>query len=294
MQRIAIILASILAALGIGWLIGSSGLNRSSQIQASGDSHFERTDATLACIFADNYYTDELLARFQKRKLYICVTDAWKFRDEINSARNDDQAAIKLADKALWLLDYHASNGRTADEFLAFALALNPNNGGNYSPEIHDLASPEHASYSAFVKLAIAYERWPHDRVQPNGMEGDTPFAFRSPAAVTSLLEQRWPPVGIGWFCTPERRVNPKFENLVANGVTWDGKLYVNQMVDSYDIFWYGNVEDGHLVDYSLNVERDGQSWILEVGNKDTIKSLPDLRPDASHPRFIGPASDDE
>lgn len=122
-------------------------------------------------------------------------------------------------------------------------------------------------------------------------MKTETPPKLTSPAEVTSALEARWSLDDIKTFCISERRHNPMYQNLVTDvGETWKGTLYENVPTGFDSISWYGTAVDGKLYEYSLNVSRGNDSWLLEIGNVDSFAKPPNVSPAPSRPGFIGSA----
>ncbi|MEM8671801.1 MAG: hypothetical protein AAGG48_30060 [Planctomycetota bacterium] len=105
---------------------------------------------------------------------------------------------------------------------------------------------------------------------------------------VTAMLEQRWSLDSIRTFCIPERRHNPAYQNLVAEGDTWEGQLHPHAETGFDRIFWYATTQDDRLAEYSLNVQRGTDFWLLEIGNLESLKNQPDFEPDPSEPHFVG------
>jgi hypothetical protein len=110
---------------------------------------------------------------------------------------------------------------------------------------------------------------------------------FSSPEAVTRLLEQRWPVSSIRTFCIPERRHAEHFQNLVVDSPEcWKGRLYIHEVTGFDKIAWYATVKTGKLVNYSLEVYRGEDFWLLEIGSPECIAHPPEISPDPNAPRF--------
>lgn len=78
------------------------------------------------------------------------------------------------------------------------------------------------------------------------------------------------------------------YQNLVADTPeVWKGRLYANTDTGFDRIFWYATVEKGRVLEYSLNVERGDDYWLLEIGSPETIHHPPQVTPDPSQPRFV-------
>ena len=128
---------------------------------------------------------------------------------------------------------------------------------------------------------------WPHDaRFGPYSTTAVP--SITSPEGFTRLLEQRWPLADIRTFCIPERRHNPAWQNLVAMGEVWKGRLY--QCVDTgFDrISWYADIEQGQVHAYSLAVQCGRSFWLLEIGSPESLRTPPTVAPDPSAPYFLG------
>lgn len=111
---------------------------------------------------------------------------------------------------------------------------------------------------------------------------------FSTAEGVSAILEQRWSIDSIRAFCIPDRRHNEAFQNLVAFGNTWDGELYANTDTGFDRIFWYATTQNNILDEYSLNVQRGNDYWLLEIGNMRTTETPPQIAPDPSQPFFVG------
>jgi hypothetical protein len=114
-------------------------------------------------------------------------------------------------------------------------------------------------------------------------------FAFRSPAAFSRLLEERWSIAAIQRFCTPARRHNDAYQNLVPDGPVWEGRLYPGRKTGFDEISWYADTKRGRIDNYSLGVSRGNDFWLLEIGDSKTIREPPRTNPDlSSEPSFVG------
>jgi hypothetical protein len=89
---------------------------------------------------------------------------------------------------------------------------------------------------------------------------------------ITALLEKRWSLGTIEEFCTPERRWNRLDQNLVTDGEkVWRGKLYDGKPMPFDSVWWYANINrDG--IEYSLNVKKGNEHWVLEIGSEKTLR----------------------
>ena len=113
---------------------------------------------------------------------------------------------------------------------------------------------------------------------------------LNSADAVTAMLQKRWTVDAIQEFCISERRHNPAYQGLVMEGPTWDGEIHVGK-TDFDRISWYGNISNGRLVDYSLSARRADNYWLLEIGNMESLATLPETAPDPTQPHFSGTAN---
>ena len=112
---------------------------------------------------------------------------------------------------------------------------------------------------------------------------------FDSPEGVTRLLEQRWSLADIRAFCIPERRHNDAYQNLVVvTAEAWKGRLYADRPTGFDRVSWYATVRDGHVQEYSLEASRGSDFWLLEIGNRSTVRTPPQVTPDSSSPDFVG------
>jgi len=109
-----------------------------------------------------------------------------------------------------------------------------------------------------------------------------------SPASFTRLLEQRWSLADIRTFCIPERCHNPAYQNLVAMGEVWKGRLYESVDTGFDRIGWYANIESGQIHRYSLEVQRGRSVWLLEIGSPESLRIPPHIAPDSTAPYFVG------
>ena len=113
---------------------------------------------------------------------------------------------------------------------------------------------------------------------------------IRSGDELTSVLESRWPLSSVTTFCTPERRHNPAYQNLVVDtDESWQGEIHGDENANFDKISWYSTVVDGKLGTYSLNAQLGDDWWLLEIGNANTLNSPPDISPDSSRLNFMGP-----
>jgi hypothetical protein len=112
--------------------------------------------------------------------------------------------------------------------------------------------------------------------------------AFDSPQALTAMLEKRWPVAAIQQFCIPERRHDNGYQNLVAMGVVWEGKLYENVATGFDEIRWYATTVDGRADLYSLGVKRGSDFWLLEIESEKTVQLAPQFTPDPKRRGFVG------
>ena len=116
---------------------------------------------------------------------------------------------------------------------------------------------------------------------------------FDSPESASRLLEQRWSLADIRAFCIPARRHNLAYQNLVIDSPeAWKGRLYSNQRTGFDRISWYATVREGKLLQYSLEVYRGDDFWLLEIGNPETVKKPPQVTPDPAADYFVGPKGD--
>lgn len=109
-----------------------------------------------------------------------------------------------------------------------------------------------------------------------------------SPEGFTRLLELRWSLADIRTFCVPERCHNPAYQNLVAMGEVWKGRLYPRLDTGFDRISWYANVGHGQIDKYSLGVQRGRQFWLLEIGSSESLRVPPQVAPDWTAPCFVG------
>ena len=109
-----------------------------------------------------------------------------------------------------------------------------------------------------------------------------------SPEGFNRLLEKRWSLADIRTFCIPEQRHNPAWQNLVAMGEVWKGRLYDGMNTDFDRIGWYGNVENGQIDKYSLEVQRGRNFWLLEIGSPESLRAPPNIAPYLTAPYFLG------
>lgn len=112
--------------------------------------------------------------------------------------------------------------------------------------------------------------------------------SITSPEGFTRLLEQRWSLADVRTFCIPERRHNGGYQNLVAMGEVWKGRLYQGMETGFDRIGWYANIKDGHIGEYSLGAERGRSFWLLEIGSPESLRLPPRVAPEPSAPYFIG------
>jgi hypothetical protein len=96
--------------------------------------------------------------------------------------------------------------------------------------------------------------------------------AFDSPEVLTRMLEIRWPIATIQAYCTPERRHDDQYQNLVMEGIVWKRNLY-NHTSSGFDkIAWYANTVNGRAKTFSLGVYRGREYWLLEIGSEASIQ----------------------
>jgi hypothetical protein len=113
--------------------------------------------------------------------------------------------------------------------------------------------------------------------------------AFGSQEELTRALERRWPISAINEFCIPERRHNDEYQNLVMDTkVVWKGVLHANAKTSFDKVEWYATTEDGRALQYSLNVQRGGDNWLLEIGSERTLTRYPHTNPDPKQKWFVG------
>lgn len=88
---------------------------------------------------------------------------------------------------------------------------------------------------------------------------------------INALLEKRWSLAEIEAYCTPENRFPPGVQNLVMDGkVVLKGKLYEGQKSSFDKIDWYANLNTSSI-EYSLNVFKGRDHWLLEIGNEESL-----------------------
>ena len=104
---------------------------------------------------------------------------------------------------------------------------------------------------------------------------------FDSPEALTKILERRWPVAAIQEFCIPERRHNESYQNLVAMGVVWRGNLYQGVPTGFDRIGWYANTKEGRANQYSLEVSRGKDFWLLEIELEESVQKPPQFSPES-------------
>jgi hypothetical protein len=79
------------------------------------------------------------------------------------------------------------------------------------------------------------------------------------------------------------------FQNLLVDSPeAWKGRLYPNSRTGFDRISWYATVRDGRALEYSLEVYRGNDFWLLEIGSPETVRTPPNVTPNTSEPRFIG------
>ena len=102
---------------------------------------------------------------------------------------------------------------------------------------------------------------------------------IESPERLTGFFESRWPISTIRDFCTPERRLpnEAPIQNLVVDGERWEGQLFAGKSTGFDKVFWYGSAKKGRLEEYSVNVRRGHDHWILEYGSASDLAKPPDL-----------------
>ena len=156
-----------LASVGLiaGWALDHSRQSRAADYRAVGHAVFERNEATLACIYGCNHCADDLRQRLQNRRLCKCIVDSWKHRDQVIAAKTVLNLSTSHAGEALWLLGFKTPDKETAEEFSQFVLTVIPNEGSNFSPEIHDQTSTEHEAFISFVKTALVERSEQADRI---------------------------------------------------------------------------------------------------------------------------------
>jgi thiosulfate/3-mercaptopyruvate sulfurtransferase len=148
---------------------------------------------------------------------------------------------------------------------------------------------PSWAEWSSAKDTPIAYETdWP-----PSARFAKYPITAQpgldSPEAFTRLLERRWPISAIQTYCIPERRPQPLWQNLLAVGELWKGRLHVGLNTGFERISWYATVKGGQIKQYSLEVYRGEDFWCLEIGDADSLRMPPIVAPDYSgSSRFVG------
>jgi hypothetical protein len=143
------------------------------------------------------------------------------------------------------------------------------------SPEAQHQISPAASDFPVGARVAV---------YSPTATPG-----FDSPEAFTAWLEQRWSLSDIRAFCIPARRHKPLVQNLVPDSPEfWKGRLYAYTPTGFDQIWWYATVDQGRMEAYSLNVDRGDDSWLLEIRNRDSFHTPPDVTPDPSQFRFIG------
>ena len=112
--------------------------------------------------------------------------------------------------------------------------------------------------------------------------------AFDSSDGLTKALERRWPLAAIRTYCIPERRHNPAYQNLVAESPVWKGVLYSGESTGFDKIAWYATTRKGRVYEYSLSVDRRNDSWLLEIGDEQTLQAPPNYSPDPNKDYFVG------
>ena len=112
--------------------------------------------------------------------------------------------------------------------------------------------------------------------------------AFASSDGLTKALERRWPLVAIRTYCTPERRHNPSYQNLVAESPVWNGVLYSGESTGFDQIAWYATTKMGRVYQYSLGVNRGNDFWLLEIGDERTLQAPPNYSPEPNKDYFVG------
>ncbi len=145
------------------------------------------------------------------------------------------------------------------------------------------------ASTAFYVAIGGCGSAPPVSEPQPVISATEAKKALESKEELSRALERRWPVSAIKEFCTPERRHDPEWQNLVPDsGVEWEEDLYPNSETGFDKIFWYANVEHGRATMYSLNARRGHDTWLLEIGDEELIRKPPDVTPDSKRPGFVG------
>jgi hypothetical protein len=98
-----------------------------------------------------------------------------------------------------------------------------------------------------------------------------------SPQQLTEVLEARWNPESVRYFCTRSTPWPARLQNLVVSGERWDGVLHREKNTYGYEITWYASASNHSLEIYSINVRKGAKHWILEAGNHERLAQPPDL-----------------
>lgn len=136
--------------------------------------------------------------------------------------------------------------------------------------------------------LTVAPRTTPTPLVPTGVSAGDAKAGFHSPEALNKLLERRWPVTAIQAYCTPERRHNESYQNLVAFGVVWKGTLHPDIETGFDKIAGYATTKEGRAEEFSLGVDRGKDFWLLEIGSEETMQKPPNFSPDSREPWFVG------
>jgi hypothetical protein len=109
-----------------------------------------------------------------------------------------------------------------------------------------------------------------------------------SSAAFTRLLEQRWPLESIRQFCIPERRWNTMYQRPVLDPPFLEGALYEGRETGFDKIVWLAHTTNGRVSVFDLAMESGTNTWVLDAGSVENLKTLPSVAPDPHGPSLIG------
>jgi hypothetical protein len=104
--------------------------------------------------------------------------------------------------------------------------------------------------------------------------------SIRTPEDFKAFVEQRWPLSRIRNHCTPENRTSPPFQNLVHDQHNYGSLFHERAHHDFGTVYWYAVSKDKRNWEYSINVRKASDWWLLELG---TLTSEEEI---ADHPAF--------
>ena len=118
---------------------------------------------------------------------------------------------------------------------------------------IREVASCIRITGSAFVGLRVAASV----RESRNSYTGGVRRKF---------IEQRWPLSRIKEHCTPDNRTPSGYQNQVLEQYNYGSLLHEQARHGLGTIFWYATSQGKRNWTYSVNVQRAGDWWLLEIG----------------------------